>query len=77
MSRRGELLTTSSIVEALGEMGFMLLAVGEEGCGCMLMSATMGGMRSGALCTLISDRPKFKAWLWHLLNEKILGELCN
>lgn len=30
MSRRGELLTTSSIVEALGEMGFMLLAVGEE-----------------------------------------------
>ena len=30
MSRRGELLTTSSIVEAPGEMGFMLLAVGEE-----------------------------------------------
>ena len=54
-----------------------ILAVGEEGCDCMLMSATMGGMRSGALCTLISDRPKFKAWLWHLLNEKILGELCN
>lgn len=33
MSRMGEILTTSLVVEALGEMGFMLLAVGgEESC---------------------------------------------
>ena len=50
---------------------------GERGLRLHVSECHYGWDEEWCLCTLISDRPKFKAWLWHLLNEKILGELCN
>ena len=71
MSRMGEILTTSLVVEALGEMGFMLLAVrGEENCWCLGAGHGVGLARLPLQHPLLSNRSLGEGlWSWDCLGS--------